>query len=324
MERVRDGADRWREVHAQNAEDLAALIRQDQIDILVDLAGHTSNNFLPVFARKPAPIQVAYLGYPGTTGLSAMDYRLTDQVADPQGMTEHCFTETLIRLPHGFLCYTPRADAPKPAAPPSRNNGYMTFGSFNNLVKLTPSVAALWSRILGAVENAHLLLKSKSFACEETRNLFFDSFADHGIDKDRIELVAFVKDSRDHLDTYARVDIALDPFPYNGTTTTCEALWMGVPVISLAGDSHMGRVGASILAAVGLPDLVAADEDGYVDLATQLAGDRDRLAGYRRDMRKRMEASPLLDARQFNLDLDGAYRNLWRQWCARAEGPATP
>jgi predicted O-linked N-acetylglucosamine transferase (SPINDLY family) len=314
-ERLRRLADGWREIGAMNDADVAEQVRADGIDILVDLAGHMAGNLLTMFAHKPAPVQVSYIGYPNTTGLDAVNYRLTDALADPQGQ-ESYYCETLVRLPRCFLCYAPPDDAPAVAPPPEAKAGSVTFGSFNHLRKVTPEVIAMWSRILVAVPAARLVLKAKPLAEAATRDRFYALFERNGIERHRIEFLGWDPSLGGHLDLYGRVDIALDPFPYNGTTTTCEALWMGVPVVTLEGCAHAGRVGVSLLTAVGLGDLVAHSPDDYVAKVAALANDPARRTDLRGRLRGMMAASPLCDAAGLARSIEAAYRDMWRRWCA--------
>jgi predicted O-linked N-acetylglucosamine transferase (SPINDLY family) len=297
---------------------LAQRIRSDRIDILVDLAGHTADNRMLTFARKPAPIQVTYLGYPNTTGLAAMDYRLTDAWADPVGMTEKFNTEELVRLPDCFICYRPPEVSPLPAPPPSVASGAITFGSFNNLPKYTQTTVELWAEILKKIPSSRLLLKSQGLSDDFARQNVADRFTACGIGPDRLELVAKVRSLAGHLAVYERIDIALDPTPYNGTTTTCEAMWMGVPVVTLAGRAHAGRVGVSLLNNVGLPDLVARTREEYVQKAVDLAKNQGELVELRRTLRDRLVKSPIMDAPKFARNVEAAYRKMWRKWCAGA------
>ena len=255
-QRLRDRADAWRDVCDNSDTRVAERIREDCIDILVDLTGHTGRNRLLVFARKPAPVQVSFIGYCNTTGLACMDYRLTDAVADPDG-AEAFHSESLVRLPRCFLCYTPEARTPPVGSLPARRTGHVTFGSFNNLAKTTPEVVAVWSKVLNSVPDARILLKSRALHDASVRRRYLSLFAEYGIGKDRVELAERTGSKLAHLALYGRLDIALDPFPYNGTTTTCEAVWMGVPVVTLAGEAHAGRVGASLLSAIGAEGLIA-------------------------------------------------------------------
>lgn len=310
---------RWRNVLALDPDQLAAEIDADRIDILVDLGGHTRDNRLAVFARKPAPVQISWLGYPNTTGLAAIDGRLTDEWADPIGEADRLHTERLIRLPRCFLCYAAPADAP--AASPADRRG-ITFGSFNNANKVNSATARLWTRIIDAVPDSRLLLKAQQFKDAETAAAYRALFAAAGLSPDRLELRPWAAGQVEHLSAYRQIDIALDPFPYNGTATTCEALWMGVPVVSLAGRAHAGRVGLSLLRAVGLSDLVADDAENYVATAVRLALDRPRVAALRSALRPRMAASELCDGPGFGRAVTAALRASWRAWCAGApSGP---
>ena len=256
-------ADHWLVTVGLSDDELAERIRTDGIDILVDLAGHTANNRLRVFARKPAPVQVTWLGYPNTTGLEAIDYRLVDAVTDPVGEADAWASETLVRLEGGFLCYGGLKDAPEPTVPPCLKTGTVTFGSFNNPAKVSAATFDAWATLLSRLPQARLLLKGKPFADAATRALFLARLGERGVAAERVELVAWLPGAAAHLALYHRVDIALDPFPYNGTTTTCEALWMGVPVVTLRGDRHAGRVGASLLSQIGLTDLIANSVEEY-------------------------------------------------------------
>jgi predicted SAM-dependent methyltransferase len=258
---------------------------------------------------------MTYLGYPATTGLSAVDYRLTDTVADPIGETESYYCERLLRLPGCFLCYEPPQASPPCKTLPAASAGHVTFGSFNNACKINPGVISAWSRILRAVPESRLVLKARQFADHELRLSFHRQFALHGIPADRIDLHGWLESHATHLERYQEIDVGLDPFPYNGTTTTCESLWMGVPVVTLSGKVHAARVGTSILTAIGLAELIAHSVDDYVDRAVGLARDLTRLKALRRDLRSVLESSPLTDANQFTRNLEQAYRSAWREWC---------
>jgi protein O-GlcNAc transferase len=298
--------DVWRDVGGLSHAALADLIFNDHIDILVDLAGHTGDNRLPVFACKPAPVQVTYLGYPNTTGLVTMDYRITDHWADPAGLTEPLHSEQLVRLAPGFLAYTPPPQAPAPVSRPAERS--INFGSFNNIAKVNTTVISLWATILRTVPNCRLLLKSfglKDGAAQERVHREFDAC---GISCDRITLLPPTENTEDHLRAYDQLDIALDTFPYCGTTTTCEALWMGVPVITLAGQTHASRMGVSLLSRVGLPELIASTPGEYVQMAGDLAANVQRRAELRTGLRPKMEASSLMDAKSVTAGLEQAYR----------------
>lgn len=305
--------DGWRHIAHLDDRAVAEQVRADRVDILVDLSGHTKGNRLGVFARKPAPVQATWLGYPDTSGLSAVDYRIVDDVTDPKGVADSLSVERLIRLPEGFLCYAPLADAPAVAPSPGESRDHIVFASFNNLSKLSPDVVAAWARILDAVPESELMLKGRSFSCEAVRRHYLSLFEAHAIEPDRLNLLERSPSTQDHLALYGRADIALDTFPYNGTTTTCEALWMGVPVVAMRGDRHSARVGASILTQVGLSDLVTDDVKSYIDTAVALATDGDRLDGLRMNMRSRMQASPLLDATAFAGNMQQAFEDMWRE-----------
>lgn len=317
-QRIEKLADVWRHVSGDDDATLAARIGDDQIDILVDLGGHTKLNRLGVFARRPAPVQMTWIGYPDTTGLPAIDYRITDAIADPAPGADALHTERLLRLDAPFLAYQPPLDSPAVA---SRESGTLTFGSFNMLAKLNDPMLALWARILEAVPGSRVLLKSSAFRHGETVSRVLERFGVHGVDPERIELRDWTADRALHLAAYGEIDIALDTFPYNGTTTTCEALWMGVPVVTLAGEVHMSRVGATLLAAAGLRDLVAGSAEDYVRIAVALARDTTRRRTLRGDLRQRLAASPLLDHTGFSRKLERAMRLAWRQWCA-SQAPA--
>lgn len=313
-------ADRWRDIRNLTDDAAAEAIRSDGIDILVDLAGHTADARPLVFARRPAPVSVAWLGYPDTTGLQTVDYRLTDGWTDPPGLTEAQWVEKLVRLPDGFLCFSAPPDVPVAEAP-CLARGRITFASFNNLAKVSPRTVKLWSAVLASIPESRLVLKAHALKAESARRRVLDRFADHGIGAGRIELLGPEAGAAAHLARYGAVDIALDTFPYHGTTTTCEALWMGVPVVTLAGRTHVSRVGVSLLSQVGLEDLVAASDDGYVAIAQRLASDARRLNELRKEMRRRMRGSSLMDARAFARKIEAAYLDMWRSDAA-APGPA--
>jgi len=312
--RLRSLAHRWRDIADVDDRRVVDMVRNDEIDILVDLAGHTGGSRLTVFADRPAPIQVSYLGYPDTTGLPAIGYRLCDGITDPEGCPIHC-TEELVRLSGCFLCYRPPAQAPHVAPPPAEKHGYVTFGSFNNLAKINEEVVATWSALLHEVPHARLVLKSAFLADRKTGERYLRQFAQCGIQGERIKLLGRAPTTSDHLEMYRYVDVALDTFPYNGATTTCEALWMGVPVVTLTGDSHAGRVGKSLLTAVELGALAADSREEYVAIAARLVGEPGRLATVRGALRDRMETSILCDGVRFAGVVEHAYRTMWRRWC---------
>ncbi len=308
---LRGLADGWHEVASLDDTEIGAKIRQERIDILVDLAGLTRGGRIRVFANRAAPVQVSWLGYPSTTGLWSMDAWITDAIADPSGEADRWHTEELVRLEGGFLCYAPPSGAPDIGPPPVQRNRYVTFGSFNNSLKMTTDVIAAWAAILNAVPDACLLLKSVMSGAPETRARIAAEFAAHGVEDGRLQFADWIAQEDQPMMLYHDVDIALDPFPYNGTTTTFEALWMGVPVISMAGVRHAGRVGCMILTRIGCTDLIANSTDEYVAKAAALAMDADKLADLRCNLRARLAGSSLMDERRFANELEAAYRRLW-------------
>jgi predicted O-linked N-acetylglucosamine transferase (SPINDLY family) len=309
--RLQAAATQWRDVIGISDQRLAEQIRADRIDILFDLAGHTAHNRLLVFARKPAPIQVTWIGYEGTTGLAAMDYLLADRHVVPEG-TEHYYRERVLRMPEGYLCYNPPDAAPPVGPLPSLTKGRATFGSFNNLAKITPQVVAVWAEILRRAPAARLVLKYRGLGDPAVKRRYLDLFAAHGVEPQRLELLP-PSSYAEYLATYYQVDVALDPFPFSGSATTCEALWMGVPVITCPGEIFASRHSLSHLASVGLTELIAHDLDQYVELAVSLAGDLPRLAMLRAGLRQRMAASPLCDGQRFATNLAAMLRDVWQQ-----------
>ena len=304
----------WRDLRWQNDEAVAGMIRADAIDILVDLSGHTNGNRLGVFARKPAPVQITYLGYPATTGMSAMDFRLTDALLDPPGAADGYYTERLLRLPHSLWCFRPPASMPEPGPLPALRAGQVTFGSLNSMLKLTPQMIALWSRLLLSVPRARLVLAT--IPAGEARERIAAEFARRGVPAQALSFRAPL--AREQFRAlYQEIDIALDSYPCNGGATTCEALWAGVPVLSLAGTLFQSRAGLSLLSAIGLPELAARTEEDYLRIARELAGEQERLAQLRGQLRGRMRASPLLDEAGFARDLETLYRAAWRDWCGQ-------
>ena len=315
--RLKSFADHWTSIFRRDDKRVAANIREDRIDILVDLGGYTARSRVEVFALKPAPVQASWLGYLNTTGLPAMDYRITDAIADPEGEADRFNSEILVRLRPPFLCYRPLDAAPPVSALPMQSAGNLTFGSFNNLPKLTPRTIRLWAELLHAVEGSRLVIKTMQMRDFSTADELRNRFAQEGIGPERLDLLAWRVRAVHHLARYNLVDIALDPFPFNGVTTTCEALWMGVPVVTLVGDRQYGRVGASLLKAVGLEELIAESPDGYLRIATDLACNPDRLKALRATLRDRMWASPLCDGAGFAHVMEQAYRRMWRRWCEK-------
>jgi protein O-GlcNAc transferase len=312
-QRLRSFADQWREIARLSDQETAELVRQDQIDILVDLTLHMADNRLLLFARKPAPVQVSYLGYCGGTGLKTIDYRISDPHMDPSEEDLKYYSEKTVRLPHSYWCYQRPDPAPQVMPPPVLKNGYITFGCLNNFAKVSPATQQLWAKVLKAVPNSRVLIHSQPGKhLDAVRN----RFAAEGVTADRVEFVgkqAFWQ----YLICYGRIDIALDPFPYGGGITTCDGLWMGVPAVTLSGQTAVGRGGRSILCNIGLGEWVAYTLEDYVRVATDLAGNIDRLKELRYGLRERMLTSPLMDAKQFARHVEIAYREMWRNWCGK-------
>jgi predicted O-linked N-acetylglucosamine transferase (SPINDLY family) len=316
-QRLQRYVDEWRSLVGITDEQAAEVIRRDSIDILVDLAGHTGGNRLLIFARRPAPVQVSYLGYLGTTGLSTIDYYITDAHTDPPGLTETHFQEQLVRLPDSAFCYQPGLAPEVSAEWPARLAGGLTFGSLNTLAKLSMEVLTLWGRVLAAVPASRMALRSG--AGHWVEDWVRNALALHGVVPERIVFLPRTASRFDYLKLYRGVDVCLDPFPYNGVTTTCDALWMGVPVVTLAGRTHVSRMGVRFLSSVGLDELITQAPEAYVQLATRLAGDLPRLTALRRGLRERMSRSPLMDAMQLTLHLEETYQAMWDQWLRTAE-----
>ena len=313
--RLQSLAGGWRAVRGLTDAQVAELVRADRIDILVDLAGHTVNNRLRVFALKPAPVQVSYLGYPNTTGLTAVDYRLTDAVADPPG-EPRWYTEELVRLPGAFCCYAPPAGAPAVAAPPFQRAGQVTFGAPHHLAKLNAKVLDLWCAILRDLPGSRLLVFRHTLTGKVKEDLR-RRFAERGVGDERLDLRQATDMEQGYLGWYGSVDVTLDAFPWSSHTTACDSLWMGVPLVTLSGTNHAGRMAASVLSRLGLTDLVAATPEEYRQAAVRLAGDRGRLARLRGGLREQMRGSALCDGQRFARGLEEAYRAMWRRWCTR-------
>lgn len=305
----------WHNINMLSDQAVIQQIRQDGIDILVDLNGYTANNRLEVLARKPAPVQCEWLGYPNTTGLNSMDYWICDDKTNPAGLTDNYYSESLLQLPGCFICFKPPANAPQPGEAPCTKNGYITFGSFNNYAKVSKTVLKLWTEILNSVPDSHLLLKSACLGNPSQKRLVIDFFKSRNIESHRLQLEGYEASRSGHLDKYADMDIALDTFPYNGTTTTCEALWMGVPVITLSEKNHRSRVGKTLLENAGLEELVANSKEEYVSLASELANDQNRLIKYRNNLRTILSNSVITDGNKFTASLEAAYKSIWKKWC---------
>ncbi|WP_213741535.1 tetratricopeptide repeat protein [Bradyrhizobium sp. dw_411] len=314
--RLKQHFDHWRDIRALSDDAAADLIEADGIDILIDMSGHMAGNRMLLFARKPAPVQATWLGFTTTTGVKAIDYRITDIYADPPGMTEHLNTETLWRLPATFCCYQARAGIADPIDhPPRDDNGFTTFGCFNNFTKVTDGTLECWAEILQRVGDARLLLEIPGIDGAEFRAETQARLARLGLPLDRVILEPRKRSNQYVL--YNKIDIALDPFPFNGGATTLDATWMGVPVVSLAGKYFTARMGVTIMNNIGLPELSAADEKTYVDIAANLATDPSRLRAIRHNLRQRMSGSPIMDYAAFARDIESAYRGMWQAWCTK-------
>lgn len=317
--------DVFHQIESLDQVQIAQRIRDDRIDVLVELAGHSDGGRMFPLAARCAPVQVAYCGYPNTTGVANVDYRLVDGWTDPPGAADALATEELVRLPRCFLCYTPPTNAPDVGPVPSAVGGGapVTFGSFNAAPKINEHVLGLWARIMMRVPDSRLVLKNRPLGSKAVRERILTVLEGCGVARDRVELLSWTAGPAEHLRTYRRIDIALDTLPYHGTTTTCEALFMGVPVVAMAGGAHVSRVGVSLLTAAGCPELIGTDEDGYVEVAARLAGSADRLEAYRTGLRARVLASPLCDGPGLARAVEGAYRRLWKRACeAHARGAA--
>ncbi|KAJ7532020.1 hypothetical protein O6H91_14G069100 [Diphasiastrum complanatum] len=304
----------WRDIYGIDEKKVAGFVREDEIDILVELTGHTANNKLGVLACRPAPIQVTWIGYPNTTGLSTIDYRFTDAHADPPCTTQK-HVEELVRLPGCFLCYSPSPDTGPVVPTPALTNGFITFGSFNNLAKITPRVLHVWARILCAIPTARLVVKCKPFCCDSVRERFLAMLEELGVESLRIDLLPLILLNHDHMQAYSLMDISLDTFPYAGTTTTCESLYMGIPCVTMAGVVHANNVGVTLLHQVGLPKLIAKTEDEYITKAVELASDIPSLNTLRLGLRDSMLKSQLCDGRKSVQGLELTYRTVWHRYC---------
>lgn len=308
-ERVRSAVDAFRDISRLDDEQACALIRADEIDILIDLTMHMMENRLPLFARRPAPVQATWLAYPGTTGLSAIDYRLTDPYLDPPELDTATYAEQSLRLRDTFWCYAPLEVGIEPGELPAQRNGYVTFGCLNNACKLSSSTLELWAQVLSALPDSHLLLLAPE---GDTRRELMRTLAALGVARARVHFADYGP-RRAYLEQYGQIDIALDTLPYNGHTTSIDALWMGVPVVTLVGSTVVGRAGLSQMTNLQLQELVAESPRAFVDIARTLGGDLPRLAELRGSLRARLEASPLMDARRFAESFDACLREMWRR-----------
>jgi predicted O-linked N-acetylglucosamine transferase (SPINDLY family) len=304
--------DVWRDASRMADEEFADEINRDAIDILVDLTGHAGITALGVFAQQPAPVQVSWLGYLNTTGLTRIQYRLCDACTDPPGMTEHLYTETLVRLPHSQWCFRPFLSIEHAREPPHKRNGFITFGSFNHAPKLSQTARRLWSEILTRLPDSRLVVAGTSEG--QARDRLIREFLEAGIAGSRLTIVPRAS-LEDYFPWFDNVDIALDTIPYSGGTTTCDTLWMGVPVVTVPGSRSASRSAASILSAVGLTEWIAATPEDYVRLAVEFARKKELITELRETLRPMMRESPLMDEPQFVRHIEEAYRRMWRTWC---------
>jgi protein O-GlcNAc transferase len=316
-ERLRSLADGWRVVARMPANEIADLVHQDRIDILVDLAGHSGNPNLRVFAQRPAPVQATWVGYLNTTGLTRIQYRISDNYCDPPGLTDRYHTEKLIRLPHSQWCYRPFAEIDCEREAPFERNGHITFGSFNQMVKITPTVRKLWGDILTQVPDSRLVVVG--VVDDHAREDLYRDLENAGVERARITMLAFIP-LEEYYRSFGRVDIALDTMPFSGGTTTCDALWMGTPVVTAPGVRSWSRSAASILTTLGLQDWIAESQEDYVRRAVHFARNPSTIAELRRSLRSRMLESPLMDTRGFTRDMEEAYRRMWQSWCSQSGG----
>jgi predicted O-linked N-acetylglucosamine transferase (SPINDLY family) len=310
--KIRGESDAWRDIYRTDDEQAAEMIRADGIDILVDLAAHSEGNRLPLFARKPAPVQFTYLGYCSTTGLSAMDARISDPLIDPADSDLSVYSERTILLPRTHLCYQPGGAALEVSPLPALWMGRITFGCLNSFTKASADAMDLWATVLRSAPKSKMIIHAKD---GKHLDRVRERFGREGVSADRLEFVSRQPWAQ-YMQTYGRIDIALDPFPFGGGITTCDALWMGVPVVTLVGATAVGRVGRSILSNVGLPELVAQTPEDYVRIAVDLAKQTGRLSELRAGLRGRLQASPMMDAKGLAKELESAYRREWERWCA--------
>lgn len=316
-ERLRGIADVWRDAARKPANEVADMIHQDQIDILVDLAGHSGVPNLRVFAQRPAPVQATWVGYLNTTGLTRIQYRISDNQSDPPGLTDRYHTEKLVRLPHSQWCYRPFVEVDCEADAPFERNGYVTFGSFNQTVKITPLVRGLWGEILTQASDSRLVVVG--VVDDRAREDLYRDLENAGVDRGRIKMLPYVA-LEDYYRWFGRVDISLDTMPFSGGTTSCDALWMGTPVVTAPGSRSWSRSAASILTTLGLQDWIASSPEDYVRRAVQFAQSPSTIAGLRRSLRSKMLGSPLMDRQLFTRDMEAAFRQMWRSWCGQNGG----
>ena len=308
-ERLRRMADAWKPIHALGDATAADEVRADEIDVLIDLSGHTAGNRLPLFARQPAALQLTLFGYPCTTGVKAIDYRISDPYADPVGETERFYIESILRLPEVAWVYQPPASAPALNSLPAQSRRSFTFGCLNNPAKLSDACVETWARVLKAVPRSRIVLSAGRSA--ESARLISDRFTRHGVSPDRLEMI-YRLPSSEYFEAYQPIDLALDPFPFNGGVTTCDSLWMGVPVLTVAGRDYRSRQGVSLLTNIGLPEFVADTPEKMVELAAMWSDQREGLADLRGSLRELMQQSAVTDAARYVKNLEKACREAWQ------------
>jgi protein O-GlcNAc transferase len=311
---IAERADRWRNLAMAPPTEIADTIHRDEVDVLIDLSGYGGVPTFDVMAHRPAPVQASWLGYLSTSGLTRIDYRITDAFADPPGVAERFHTEQLLRLPHSQWCYRAVVEEQPPAAPPCERNGFVTFGAFNQSAKISASARRLWAEILKRIPGSRLVIVGVPPG--PATRLVVDDFARHGVAAGAVTIEPRLS-FEDYFRAIARVDIALDPMPYSGGTTTCDTVWMGTPVLTLTGTRSVSRSASSVLGVLGLHEWIAATPQDYVAKAVAFAADAGALARLRRSLRARMEASPLMDEPRFVRDMEALYRQMWRTWCAK-------
>jgi len=304
-------ADRFFTVNQLSDTALHRTIREHRIDVLIELNGLSEYNRIAALCQRPAPVQISWIGYPNTTGLSVVDYRIVDAITDPPDTSASLSTETLIHMPRTFSVYQPADELPHPGPLPNLSRGFITFGSFNSMPKLNEALLQSWCRMLLNVDSSRILMKNIALDFPEPRRQILNLFEAHGVDPERVDLRGPTGSQLDHLRTISEVDISLDSFPYNGTTTTCDCLMMGVPVVTRAGQDHRSRVSASQLTALGLNDLIGQDEDSTIDIAVALAKDPQRLQALRTELPRQMRASALMDAKGFTRELEARLTEAW-------------
>jgi protein O-GlcNAc transferase len=318
---LRAASDGWIDATAMDDAALDRVIRDSAIDVILELNGHSLGSRLQALDRRPAAAIVAAIGYPNTSGHPAVGWRIVDSTTDPPGSDSNC-TERLLRIDPCFLCYSPPTDAPKPSLPPSDQP--LTFGSFNHAAKIQDETAEAWGRLMSDFPGARLLLKSQTLKARAASETILSRLERHGVSRDRVEIVTYTDTVEEHLSLYSRMHVALDTMPYNGTTTTCEALWMGVPVVTIEGSRHAARVSSSLLRAAGCPELVAQDAAAFCEIARQLVSSESRIAEYRFSLRDRMSKSPLMDAQRYAQRFFGALRHAWESEVGRGPTPEVP